>query len=138
MAKRDHDLYERELDRFRETLRVDQDAALSRYGLTLINSLNPAERTQFMRQMGFDIADAVDFYNLGCQAATDENWSEAIDNFRRAVERDPDLTEAIHNLAVSYERTGHIPQAKSTWDVYVGSIRDEDEKSRIKRHLAEL
>lgn len=138
MDKKDADLYERELDRYRETLRLDKDVAAERYGMTLINSLTPAERVQVIRHLGFEITEAVDFYNLGCQSAFEENWSEAINLFRQAAEMDPEMTEAIHNLAICYEKTGHTPQAKATWQVYLDVVEDAHEKARITDHLKTL
>ncbi|MCB2154452.1 tetratricopeptide repeat protein [bacterium] len=137
MAKKDPDLYERELDRYRETLKLDYDVALGRYGLTLLNSVNPAESATILRDLGFELTEAVDFYNLGVQAAQEENWSEAIVHFKRAVEIDEEMVQAIHNLALCYEKTGHVPQAKSTWEVYLKHV-DGDDQERIQEHMAEL
>ena len=137
MAKKDPDLYERELDRYRETLKLDNDVALNRYGLTLLNSVNPAESATILRELGFELTEAVDFYNLGVQAAQEENWSEAIVHFKRAVEIDEKMLQAVYNLALCYEKTGHVPQAKSTWEVYIKHI-EGDERERIKLHVAAL
>ncbi|MEQ8821510.1 MAG: tetratricopeptide repeat protein [Sumerlaeia bacterium] len=138
MAKDDKDLYNYELERYRETLRSSAATALDRYGFTLLNSLNPAERAATLRDIGFELNDAIDFYNLGCHAATEENWSEAIVHFKRAVDIDPDMTAAYYNLALCYEKTGHVPQAKATWNVYLSASDNEDERSRIESHVAEL
>jgi tetratricopeptide (TPR) repeat protein len=138
MAKRTADLYERELERYREILRLDPNVAADRYGWTLINSLDPAERALFLREMGWEITEAVDFYNLGCHAASEENWSEAIVHFKRAAENAPNMLEAFYNLALCFEKTGHIPQARATWEIYLGSIGEGSERSRINEHLATL
>ncbi|MBI5155214.1 tetratricopeptide repeat protein [Candidatus Poribacteria bacterium] len=135
---RETDLYELELGRYRETLRQDGAAALQRYGMTLINSLNPAERAIALKSVGMEVTEAVDYYNLGCHFASEENWGEAIIHFKRAVEQDPHLTDAIYNLALCYEKAGHNPQAKSTWQVYVKTTRDESVRHRIHEHMAEL
>jgi len=137
-VSRDLDLYERELGRYRETLKLDPKLALERYGMTLINSINPAERARALKSFGMEVTDAVDFYNLGVQAGNEDNWTEAITHFRKALETDPSLVDAIYNLALCYEKTGHTPQAKSTWEIYIESIDDEDEIADIRSHVAEL
>lgn len=138
MTAKEPDLYERELARYRRIIARDPHEALQRYGMTLMNSLNPAERAQILKELGDEITDAMDFYNLGVQFAQEENWSEAILYFKRSVEQDPDLLEAIYNLALCYEKTGHTPQAKSTWQVYADSCRNPDEAKRIAAHIGEL
>ncbi len=137
-VKREPDLYERELARYREALKLDAEAAHNRYGMTFINSLNPAERALVLKGMGIEITEALDFYNLGCQSAREENWTDAIIHFKRAIEMDSSLTDAIHNLAICYEKTGHAPQAKSTWEVYANVIEDDDEVHRVHEHMGEL
>lgn len=133
-----NDLYERELGRYRETLKLDTKLALDRYGMTLINSVNPAERARALKSFGVEVTDAVDFYNLGVQAGSEDNWTEAITHFRKAIEADPALTAAIYNLALCFEKTGHTPQAKSTWEIYVDAIDDKEEIALVKEHIAEL
>ncbi len=137
-VSREADLYERELARYRETLKMGSDLALDRYGMTLINSLNPAERARALKAFGSDIADAVDFYNLGVQAGAEDNWTEAIESFRKALEIDPALNQAVYNLAICYEKTGHTPQAKQMWEMYLEGASDKDEIAAVKTHMAEL
>lgn len=138
MPSKKDDLYDRQLASYRAALKRDPEAALDRFGMTMINSLNPAERALAMRHFGVEAADSVDFYNLGVHFAQEENWTEAIDYFKRAVEANPELTQAIHNLALCYERTGHTPQAKSTWKVFLDATNDSSERSRIEQHLESL
>lgn len=137
MSKR-QDLYERELSRYRETLRLDSEVALDRYGMTLIHSLSPAERVLALKEMGNEINDPADYYNLGHMHATEENWDEAISYFRRAIDLNPALTDAIYNLAVCYERANLLPQAKSTWQSYMDAISSPAEKKEVKAHIQAL
>ncbi len=130
-----NDLYERELGRYRETLRLDTEVALERYGMTLIHSLNPSEKVLALKEMGNDITDAADYYNLGHMHASDENWDEAINYFRRAIEIEPTLTDAIYNLAVCYQKVNLLPQAKSAWQSYHDAIEEEEEKALVKEHI---
>lgn len=138
MSEKKNDLYERELERFRETLRLDVEVALDRYGMTMIHSLSPAEKVLALKEMGNDITDAADYYNLGHMHAGEENWDEAINHFRRAIELEPSLTDAIYNLAVCYQKAGLLPQAKSTWQSYHDAIDNEEEKLAVQEHILSL
>ena len=132
------DLYEREIQRYRETLKLDVDMAQDRYGVTLLHSLPTSDRVLALRDMGNEITNPVDFYNLGHRYAADEDWDEAIKYFRRAIELEPTLTDAIYNLAVCYESASLLPQAKSTWQAYHDAIFEQDEREAVKEHIAQL
>jgi len=138
MPRKEADLYERNLNLYRELMAGKKDAALDLFGVTLINSVNPAERAMALKDWGVETVEAVDLYNLGCHFAAQQNYAEAINHFRKAIEIDPNLSDAIYNLAVCYEKAGFIPQAKSTWDVYVNVTKDEGEKARTREHMAAL
>lgn len=126
------------MGRYRRILDEDGETALRCYGMTLINSLDPAERTLALQKFGVEVEAAVDLYNLGVHATRSENWAQAIEYFRRAIETDPEMVDAIYNMAVCYEKTGFVPQAKDTWNVYAQAVGDEAEAERVRRHMAEL
>lgn len=132
------DLYEREMARYRETLRLDTEVALDRYGMTLVHSLGPAEKILAMKEMGQEITEPVSFYNLGHMHAVEENWDEAINFFRRAIELDPTLHDALYNLAYCYQKANLLPQAKSTWQSYHDAIDDPDRRKAVKEHIEGL
>ena len=138
MNQNKNDLYESELARYRETLRLDSEVAQERYGMTLIHSLTPSERVLALKEMGNDITDPADHYNLGHMFASEENWDEAISYFRKAIEIDPTLTEAVYNLAVCYQKASLLPQAKSTWSSYLDLVEDEEHKAEVREHIAQL
>jgi hypothetical protein len=48
------------------------------------------------------------------------------------------MTQAIYNMAICYEKTGHLPQARSTWEVYLDVTQDETEKRVIGARLQTL
>ena len=133
-----HDLYERELARYRDTLRLDTEVALDRYGMTLIHSLGPAEKVMAMKEMGQEITNAVDYYNLGHMHATEENWDEAITHFKCAVDLDGTFLTALYNLAYSYEKAKLLPQAKQAWQNYHDALEDADQRATVKAHIEGL
>lgn len=132
------DLYERELSRYRETLRLDTEVAQDRYGMTLIHSLPPTEKVLALREMGNEITNAADYYNLGHVHATDESWDEAISYFRRAIDLDSTMTDAIYNLAVCYQKANLLPQAKSTWQAFHDAVSDAETRRQVKEHIKNL
>lgn len=138
MSKSRVDLYDRELNRYRETIRLDAEVAQERYGMTLIHSLPADERVLALRSMGMEPSGAVDFYNLGVGAAHANEWNEAIANFRKAVQLDGTLKDAQFNLALSYEKAGLVPQAREAWHNYIAMLDSAEEKSAVKRHLEEI
>jgi tetratricopeptide (TPR) repeat protein len=135
---RKQDLYERELARYRETLKIDPTMAADRYGMVLIHSLDAAERVLALQSMGNDVTDAVDFYNLGHMKASQEHWDEAISYFVRAHETDPTMTDALYNLAYCYQKANLLPQAKVAWQRYHDAISDSELRKRVKEHIATI
>lgn len=132
------DLYERELARYRDTLRLDTEVALQRYGVTLIHSLGPAEKVLAMKEMGQEISNPVDYYNLGHMHAMEESWDEAIELFNRAYQLDPTLTDALFNLAVCYQKANLLPQAKKKWQSYHDAIEDPAIRQQVKGYIEDL
>ena len=94
MGKVRADLYDRELSRYRETLRLDSEVAQVRYGMTLIHSLAPDEKVLALKSMGSEPTEAVDYYNLGVASAKAEDWNEAVNLFKRAAEINDSLNAA--------------------------------------------
>lgn len=132
------DRYEKDLEEYKELLVKDSEEALKRFGLGLIHSINPAERVLALRSFGIEANSPIDFYNLGVHAMQQDNWTEAIVNFKQAVEADSTQFDAIYNLALCYEKTGHVPQAKQTWEIYISVVNDEREVEMIREHLESL
>ncbi len=54
---------------------------------------------------------AVDFYELGCAYLGKRLYSDAIDNFRKAVAADPEYAEALNNLGFCYFQQGQFDLA---------------------------
>ncbi len=133
--------YEKEREKFRTTAKEDLDLACKTYGFTLAHSLAIDEGTELLEKFGFEPKNATEYYNRGVVAAQKENYTRAIDQFRRAAEADSNLLDAIHNLAVCYERAKQIPQAVSTWQTYLDSLKDkgaDEEAKQIKERITAL
>jgi tetratricopeptide (TPR) repeat protein len=133
--------FEKEREKFRTSSKEDLDLAYKTFGFTLVHSLSIDEGTDLLERCGFEPKNAVEYYNRGVVAVQRENYPRAIDQFRRAAEADSSLLDAIYNLAVCYERTKQVPQAISTWQTYLESVKDkgtEEEVKQVKERIAAL
>lgn len=132
------DLYEKEIERYRNTLRRDIDKAYERYGFTVFHSLPPIEKIRLKEKIGFQIIDEIDYYNLGVAAVTKEEYQKGRENFEKAIELKSDFSDALYNLALSCEKLNDYQSAVKYWNAYLDLIEDTDEKQEIKKHLQEI
>ncbi|MBN1476170.1 tetratricopeptide repeat protein [Candidatus Sumerlaeota bacterium] len=126
------------MEQFRLNLSKDMDEAQQRFGFTLFHSLTPQEKVRHLEALGFEPRDGIDHYNLGCVDALQGNFESAIGHFERAVADQPDLLEAVFNLALSLERAGRTPEAKKQWGRALDLTSDEAERREIEAHIAAL
>jgi tetratricopeptide (TPR) repeat protein len=134
-------LYERELKNFRDAYQDDPQKAFDAYGLTLMQSLTGEEALELSGRLGFEPRDAADLYNRGVLSAKTEDYTKAIEHFRHALEQDSTLLDAVYNLAICYERTKQFPQALSTWQTLLDSLREQrnaEEAKMIKDRIAAI
>ena len=134
------DLYKSELHRYRKTLKRDLEQAFKQYGFTMFQSLDAAERVQWLHEMGFVPVDQIDFYNLGTAAAMQEDYQQAKEWFKKALKVKPDMPETIFNLAVCYERLNNRQKAIALWEEYSKLLEatQSEEMKAVKDHLATL
>lgn len=76
--------------------------------------------------------------DLGVAQFQLENYSEAVSNFTRALEKSPDFTEALFNRALSEEHEGRTEAAKQDWQQFIHSTSDENWKVEATRNLKGL
>jgi tetratricopeptide (TPR) repeat protein len=126
------------MERFRLNLSKDMDEAQQRFGFTLFHSLSSQEKVKHLEALGFEPRDGIDHYNLGCVDALQGNFESAIAHFEKAVADQPDLFEAVHNLALALERAGRTPEAKKRWARALELASDEGERREIEAHIAAL
>lgn len=133
------DLYEDQMAAYHEALGQGMEVAERRFGFVLYHSLPGSEVTALRQQMGFQPAAATDFYNLGVVAAENGDFAEAIQQFQKALQADPELSEAEYNLALAQENAGEKSTAKKIWSSYIkrDSISEAD-RTAVAEHLKEL
>ncbi len=133
------DLYDQQMQDYREAMQSGQDFASRRFGFVLFHSL-PGEQAVALRQkMGFQPAANTDYYNLGVVAAQAGNYAEGIAQFRKVLEIDPEFSEAEYNLALALELSGDVAAAKKQWASYIKreSITEAD-RTAVTEHVKEL
>jgi len=55
--------------------------------------------------------EAMNFYNKAVEASRKEDWKEAVENYKKAVKKDPTFTYAWDNLGICYRRLGEYDQS---------------------------
>ncbi len=68
----------------------------------------------------------------GRQAYNDEQWTTAIDHFRRAVQLLPEQPAAHRNLARAYNLDGQLHRATAYYDAYLELAPDADDADDIR------
>jgi tetratricopeptide (TPR) repeat protein len=132
------DFYEAEVARYQDVLNADLKLAFRRYGFTLYHSLPPARMIELAGQIGFQPKDAIDHYNVAGAAIEREDFATASKNLKKAVDLDPDFADAVHNLALCMEKTGHKAEAGKQWQRYLELVTSDEDKETVQAHLAEL
>jgi tetratricopeptide (TPR) repeat protein len=69
------------------------------------------ESEPMLRQVLAGLDDALTHYNLGVVLSATNRATEAIAEYKKALERDPLLFDARNNLAVAYARQGKMAEA---------------------------
>ncbi|NUP89025.1 MAG: hypothetical protein HUU25_04290 [Candidatus Sumerlaeia bacterium] len=123
--------------KYRLELGENLESAQQRHGFTLFHSLSPEEKVAHLKRLGFAPQDGIDHYNLGCVAALQENFEEAAAEFGKAV-KENEFFEAVHNHALALERAGKSAEAKTKWKRALDLAHSDDERERIREHLASL
>lgn len=138
LGNHEPDLYETQLESFRNLLKTKPEEALELYGFTFYFSLSQTERLRINKLLGLEPSSAIEFYNHACTAIEDSNWQEASELLSRALELDPKFADAAYNLALCYERLGQKTEAKKAWDTFLALCNDATLKEQILAHVAEL
>ena len=137
-VKRAEHHHEDQLKLLKESLAKEGEAAFSRWGLSMYYSLSDEDVESQREQMGVGPEDALDNYNRGCSKADHEEYDEAITLYGKALNLAPELAEASHNLALSYEKAGKTSEAVSQWKTYLSNLVDDEESEQIRQHLSDL
>ncbi len=72
--------------------------------------------TKWWEILGNHAGETLAHYRLGLLLAKNNQHEEAISSFKSVINKEPQHTEALFNLAMGYERTGDIAQAKDTYN----------------------
>ena len=126
------------LEQFRNSLEQETDQIYDQWGYSMLYCLGDEEAARQLKQIGFEATDAVDFYNQGCLLAQEKQFEAARDAFAKAGDMDPNLSEALYNLALVHEKLGDIVTARQYWQTYMDQNPNDETCSKIEAHLVEL
>ena len=74
------------------------------------------------------------YVQLGILHAEQRDLTQAITDFRRAIDAAPDLEEAHYRLAQAYRETGQTEQAKAEMKLYQRLAQESQQKTERERH----
>lgn len=135
--------YEERLARF---VKLQPDNALANYyyGVSL-SSREEFEKAKglFKRAVTLDPHLGPAYLQIGIIAARERNYSEAILNFRKAVQDNPELEEAHYRLSEAYRVTGDRVNAAQELAVYTrlskqSAERLERERRKVQQFVVSL
>lgn len=132
-------LYERQMALFRQLLAEDWETAIQICGMWHIHGLTPEEKMQLFEKFGFTPCQAQEFYDLGVRAALNNNFKDAEKYFKLALENNPQFTEAIYNLALTYEHLGNLKKSLELWELYLDKVGpNHPDHPVVKSHIRTL
>jgi len=76
---------------------------------------------EFVHPDGY--GDTLDQLGMGCNLLADEDYFEAEKAFKDIINEMPDHLDAIHHLALVYERTERLEEARVLWEKAVAMAR---------------
>ncbi len=132
-------LFDLEVESFNRTAESEGlEKTFKRFGFSLFHSLPKEDRVLYEEELGLLKKESADLYNLGGAHAAKEDYEKAVDYWKKALKADPELTDALFNIAVAYERLENLNAARKNYKQYIESIEDPAEIERVREHLSEL
>jgi tetratricopeptide (TPR) repeat protein len=116
-----------------EKLQPTNSLANYYYAMALWKQQGVAKDPQLMERVQAMLSAAVrldpkcadGYLQLGNLSASEKHWDQAIGNYLKAIEADPDLSEAHYRLGVAYERVGEESQAKEQFQLHDAIARKQ-------------
>jgi Tfp pilus assembly protein PilF len=82
--------------------------------------------------------DAKMYFEQGRQKFGQRDFDGAADDFRRAVDTNPQLSDAHRYLAETFEKLGYRHRAKKAWEALLRITIEPERQQEINRRLAAL
>ncbi len=121
------DLYEFEIERYRELLEKNPEYAFQRYGLALLYSMPTEETFTLRREFGWKNREALDYYNMGVIDCIEEKFNDAMKHFEKAESMECEQPELFFNIAAIYEERDDIKSAKEYYQKYIDLAEQWDD-----------
>ena len=122
-----------------ESANIKARWTLARVQLSLGNREDAKNALTILEQVLASGDQSAEIFNdLGVAQFQLENYSEAIANFNKALEKSPDFTEALFNRALAEESNSSIEAAKRDWQRFIQLTSDEKWREEAQKHLSRL
>lgn len=132
------DFYDKEINKYKKTLKRDKDTAFKRYGFTVFHSLDDYEKIELKEELGFEAVDEQDFYNIATTAAVKGDYEKAKKFFEKALKSKKDFPNASFNLALTYAKLNDNKKAVDLLKDYLKNVEDPFEKEEVEEFISEL
>ncbi|MGA7525547.1 MAG: tetratricopeptide repeat protein [Acidobacteriaceae bacterium] len=111
------------------------------YAMAILKSHEHAPNPQEMDQAEIllrkavtsDAANGDAWFQLGTLASTRHDYPAAIDDYRKAIDADPQLADAYYRLAVVYDRSGDSLKAKQEFLLHAKIAQSQQEATNQQR-----
>ena len=94
-------------------------------GLARDPQLMERVKTMLARAVSLDPKCADGYLELGNLSAGEERWEQAIDFYLKAIQANPDLSDAHYRLGVVYERVGEKAKAREQFQLHDAIARKQ-------------
>jgi Tfp pilus assembly protein PilF len=78
------------------------------------------------------------YFDQGRQSFARQEYDNAADLMRKAVEVDPHFEDAHRYLAESYNKLGYSHRAKKAWEALLRVCKNEQQRAEIQGKLNQL
>lgn len=134
----DSQLLDRQVNEFRQMLKKDPSAAYSRYGVTLLHSLDEETYFEEMSRFGWEPETAIDYYNQGVLATEAGDNEKALEQYEKAAELDGSLDFVQYNLAYTYGELGRKKEQKEALETFLDLVSRKERREFPEEEQADI
>ena len=113
--------------------------ALARLYLSRASTGDSERALALLRQTQVEVNESAGLLNdIGIALFELGKYAEGIDSFNKALQIDPDNSEAQFNRAISLERAGQATDARQTWEAFLSGPADQKWKEEARWRLSTI
>jgi tetratricopeptide (TPR) repeat protein len=134
----DSQLLDRQVNEFRQMLKKGASEAYSRYGVTLLHSLDEETYFEEIARFGWEPSSATDLYNQGVLATEAGDHDKALELYEKAAELDDSLDFVQYNLAYTCGELGQKKEQKKALERYLELVSSKERRELPEEEQADL